>query len=307
MTKEKNLHPRRRQGALLLLTLAALLVSCRFGPERAGQQERAGQANEAPAVTDSTRIVSLNGTVSEILVELGLEKNIVGTDVTSTYPASLQDKPKVGHNRNISAEGVLSLQPDLVLATEEELDPALRSQFESAGPRVITFDHEYSIEGARALIRDIADSLGLEEKAIPVIDGLTSEADSATHRIDTAAGRPKVLFIYARGTGTMMVAGENTQVGQMIELAGGQNAVKGFEDFKPLTAESLVKANPDVILLFESGLQSLGGMEGLLKVQGIAQTNAGKNRKVIEMDGQLLTGFGPRLGQAVGELARGIH
>src|SRR3546814_14071921 len=96
----------------------------------------------------------------------------------------------------------------------------------------------------------------------------------------------------------MMVAGENTQMEQVIHMAGGQNAVRGFEDFKPLTAESLVAANPDVILLFDSGLDSLGGMEGLLKVRGIAQTNAGKNRKVIEMDGQLLTGFGLRLGKA---------
>ena len=104
-----------------------------------------------------------------------------------------------------------------------------------------------------------------------------------------------------------MVAGQRTQLDEMIKLAGGENAVSGFEDFKPLTAESLVAANPDVILLFDSGLSSLGGIDGLLEVQGIGQTNAGKNRKVVEMDGQFLTGFGPRLGEAILELAKKIH
>src|SRR3546814_10521282 len=116
-----------------------------------------------------------------------------------------------------------------------------------------------------------------------------------------------VFFIYARGTGTMMVAGQLKQLDEMITLAGGENAVSGFEDFKPLTAESLVAANPDVILLFDSGLSSLGGIAGLLEVQGVAETNAGKARKVVEMDGQFLTGFGQRLGKAILELTKKIH
>jgi iron complex transport system substrate-binding protein len=93
---------------------------------------------------------------------------------------------------------------------------------------------------------------------------------------------------------------------KMITLAGAENAATGFNDFKPLTAEAMVAANPDVILLFDSGLQSLGGIEGLLKVPGVAQTNAGKNRKVIVMDGQLLTGFSPRVITAIKELSQKI-
>lgn len=296
----------------LLAVLSLLASACGPGETRAGQDKFSGDEpaasleDAAAELTAETRIVSLNGTISEILSALGLEENIVGTDVTSTYPSSLAEKPKVGHNRNISAEGVLSLQPDLVLARAEELDPVLKSQFEAAGVQVLAFDHEYSVEGSKKLIRDVAASFNLDQKAKVVIAGLDRDLDSARQYIDTVS-RPKVLFIYARGTGTLMVAGENTQVEQMIELAGGQNAIEGFEDFKPLTSESLVAANPDVILLFDSGLASLGGMEGLLKVQGIAQTNAGKNRKVIEMDGQLLTGFSPRLGKALAALAQGIR
>lgn len=99
-----------------------------------------------------------------------------------------------------------------------------------------------------------------------------------------------------------MVAGQKTPLDAVINLAGGVNAAQGFDDFKPLTPEALLEANPDVILMFDSGLQSIGGVEGILKIEGIAQTNAGKNKKVIAMDGQYLSGFSPRLGDAVLEL-----
>jgi iron complex transport system substrate-binding protein len=113
----------------------------------------------------------------------------------------------------------------------------------------------------------------------------------------------KVLFIYARGAGTMMVAGQETPLDKIITLAGAKNAANGFKDFKPLTTEALVAANPDVILLFDSGLESVGGVNGLLKVPGIPQTTAGKQQKIIAMDGQFLSGFGPRVLEAVKELS----
>ncbi len=106
------------------------------------------------------------------------------------------------------------------------------------------------------------------------------------------------------GTGNLMVAGKNTSVDKMISLAGGINAFSDFEDYKPLTPEALVAANPDVIVMFESGLKSMGGLDGIMQVQGMAQINAGKNKKVIEMDGQYLAGFGPRVGKAIVELSR---
>jgi iron complex transport system substrate-binding protein len=112
----------------------------------------------------------------------------------------------------------------------------------------------------------------------------------------------KVLFIYARGAGTLMVSGTGTPIASMIQLAGAKNAVTDFADFKPLTAEAMVAANPDIILLFDSGLKSIGGIDGLLKVPGIAQTNAGRNRSIVSMDGELLSGFGLRLPQAIREL-----
>lgn len=255
---------------------------------------------------DSAKIVSINGTVSEILVDLGFENNIVGVDVASTYPESLKEKLKVGHSRQISAEGVLALAPDVVMATTKDMNPELASQLRNAGVQLFLFDHEYSPEGTKVLIRSIADSLGRKAKGDSIINFL--EADLAKgNAVAKSEPKPRVLFIYARGTGTMMVAGQDTQVEKMIVLAGGENAVSDFTDFKPLTAEALVSANPDVILLFDSGFSSLGGEGGLLEVQGIEQTNAGKNKKIVEMDGQFLTGFSQRLGKAILELKEKIH
>lgn len=256
-----------------------------------------------PRTDDPIRIVSLDGTVSEILCDLGLQSHLIGVDVTSTYPESLKSLPKVGHNRNISAEGVISLKPTLVLTTENAgTKPEVVEQIKAAGIKVISFQQEYSIAGAKKLIQDVATTCQVGSKAKPLIKKL--DADLAL--VKKAMNSPKVLFIYARGTGTMMVSGRGTQVAKMIELAGGVNATPDFENYKPLTAEALVTANPDVILLFDSGLQSLGGNEGLLKVQGIAQTNAGKNGRIIDMDGHLLSGFSPRLGKALQELAQKI-
>ncbi|MBS7564106.1 ABC transporter substrate-binding protein [Mucilaginibacter sp. Bleaf8] len=253
-----------------------------------------------------SKIVSVNGTVSEILAGIGLEKNIVGTDVTSNYPASLKAKPKVGHNRNLSAEGIIALQPDVVTGIATEVKPELAAQLKSAGIKLVLFNQTFSADGTRQLIREVAKAFGKPQGAEPLIQKLNTELAGAAKAAKVKT-KPKVLFIYARGTGTMMVAGEGTQMQHIIQMAGGTNAVTGFNDFKPLTPEALVGANPDVILLFSSGMQSLGGTAGLLNVQGIAQTNAGKNKRFVTMDGELLSSFGPRLGQAVTELAQKIN
>ncbi|WP_324679267.1 heme/hemin ABC transporter substrate-binding protein [Hymenobacter sp. GOD-10R] len=246
------------------------------------------------------RIVSLNGTISEILCQLGLQSQVVGVDVTSTYPGALTKLPKVGHNRNISAEGVLALSPTIVVGTTESLKPEVTSQLKSAGVTVQLFPQEYSVAGTKKLIQQVAAAFQASAKA----PALLKQLDADLAKAHKPAKSPKVLFIYARGTGTMMVAGQGTPLEKVIGLAGGQNAATGFTDFKPLTAEALVAANPDVLLLFDSGLESLGGKAGLLKVPGIAQTTAGRTGRVVEMDGQLLSGFGPRLGLATSELAR---
>ena len=249
------------------------------------------------------RIVSANGTLSEILVGLGLENQIVGVDVTSTYPASLEKLPKIGHNRSIAAEGILALNPDVIVYTDQSmLSPAVVKQLNSSGKKLVAFKHEYSKDGAIKLIREVGAYFNANAQAEKIVKAL--QADLA--KIPAPANPKKLLFIYARGTGTLMVSGTGTSLDKMFALAGHKNAVSGFTEFKPLTAESLIVANPDVLVLFSSGLESLEGMDGLLKVPGVANTNAGKNRRIVAMDGQFLTGFGPRLGKAAIELSQKV-
>lgn len=264
----------------------------------------AGLALARPAMAaPAPRIVSLNGTVSEIVCDLGRQAQLVGVDVTSTYPAALAKLPKVGHTRIISAEGVLAQNPTLVVGTTESIKPDVAAQLASAGVRVELFKQVYSVEGTKQLIRQVAAAFGASAQVPALLQKLAAQLT----QVRKPAKAPKVLFIYARGTGTLLVAGTDTQAARIIELAGGQNAATGFADFKPLTAEAVVAANPDVLLLFDSGLSSLGGQAGLLQVPGVAQTTAGRTGRVVEMDGQLLTGFGPRLGLAAAELAKQLQ
>ncbi|MFA6150436.1 MAG: ABC transporter substrate-binding protein [Chitinophagaceae bacterium] len=246
------------------------------------------------------KIVSISGTTTEILCALGMQDQIVGVDVTSTYPEAMTKLPGVGHNRSMSAEAIIALAPSIVIGVDENVKPELVEQLKSAHIRVLLYNLETSVEGTKKLIKGIADSLEKSDKVQEIVNGIDADLKEKV----ALSKKTKVLFIYARGAGTMMVAGEKTSSNAMINLAGGENAVTGFEDFKPLTPESLLQANPDVILMFTSGLESLGGMEGLLKVPGVAMTNAGKKKQVIEMDGQFLTGFGTRLGKAVAALSK---
>lgn len=248
------------------------------------------------------RIVSLNGAISEMLCSLGLEEQIAGVDVTSNYPVSLKKKASVGHNRNISAEGILALRPTLVLGVKDELKPEILEQLRQAKVNIQLLQQDFSPQGTRNLLQQVAKATNTIAKG----NQLISNFDKEMAALKIAPNGKKVLFVYARGSGFMTVCGTGQSPDQMIRLAGSSNAMTGFEGFKPLSAEALVAANPDVILLFESGLQSVGGVDGLLQVPGVSNTNAGKNKKIISMDGQFLAGFGLRLPQAIFQLNKKI-
>lgn len=253
---------------------------------------------EERSAADVQRIVTVSGTATETVAALGFADRIVGVDVTSTYPPSMAGLPKVGHDRNIRAEGVLSLSPELVVAGAWQLDATVKGQLQQAGERVVTFTLEYSVEGAKSMIRSLADSLGVPDRA----EALVRTIDKDVQGVQPLPTAPKVLFIYARGAGTLMVAGKGTPMHHMIELAGGRNAMTDFEQFKPLTPEALIAADPDAIILFDTAMDGFQGEEGVMKVPGMAATTAGKNRSFITIEGGLLSNFGPRVGQALAYL-----
>jgi iron complex transport system substrate-binding protein len=244
------------------------------------------------------KIVSLNGSITEIIAALGFLNQLVGVDVTSNYPDSVNMLPKMGHNRNINIEAIIAADPDYVYCYSDGIKPEIQSQLQAAGIEIKTFDEPKDLGGVHKLIQGVAAALGATDKSAILQKIL--EADVA--QLKALSDTPRVLFIYARGAGTINVGGAGTGVDAMITMAGGKNAAADISGFKPYTAEAAVKANPDVILLFDSGVESLGGIDAVLALPGLQQTNAGKLRRIYAMEGQLLSGFTPRTGKALLQL-----
>jgi iron complex transport system substrate-binding protein len=247
------------------------------------------------------KIVCLSGAITETVRALGMGKNIVAVDVTSVWPKEVEQLPKVSRNRSVSAEGITSFRPDLVLSPEGDLSREVLSQLRSVGINVIQIRQDYSVAGASAFIKKIAGILGRKEIGEALAKKTEVAIQTALRQRKTGKS-PKVLFVYARGSGIMSVSGKGSHIDAIIQLAGGKNAIQDFSDFKPYTTEALVKANPDVILMFDFGLSSLGGKDAVLRMPGVSYTNAGKNKKIIEMDGPLLINFSTRLPEAIKEL-----
>lgn len=272
---------------------ASVLVAVYSCKKAEGDKTENKPEVNAETPKSNNKIVTLNGGITEIVAALGHEKEIVGTDVTSTYPESLKATAKdLGHVRSMTIEPIMAVSPTLILASDKDINPELMGKIKSSGIKTEVFKQEFTVDGTKKLIADVAKAIGNTD-----YQKLNDKIDADLKQIQPIAKKPKVLFIYARGN-MLMVSGKNTPMASLIELAGGENAVNDFEDFKPLTPEAVVKANPDVLFFFTSGLQGAGGNEGALKMPGVSQTNAGKNKKIIAMDGGLVSGFGPRLGEA---------
>ena len=262
-------------------------------------------ASENPGAAE--RIVTLGGTITEIVFALGAGERVVGVDASSSFPDAANRLPKVAYHRRLSAEGVLSLSPTLIIATTEAGPPEALGQIENAGVRLLVLPHEATVDGAVSMMHGIAAALDVRETGAALVRNLEKDLARVESSIPRTRTRARVLFLYARGQGTLMVAGRDTGADTMIGLAGGANAVRGYSGYKPLTSEAAVAAAPDVILLMDRGLESIGGAQGLWRLPGLALTPAGKQGRVAAMDGLLLLGFGPRLGQAVLELNRALY
>ncbi|QIH34389.1 ABC transporter substrate-binding protein [Sphingobacterium sp. DR205] len=255
------------------------------------------------------RIITLNSSLTETIYGLGLGDRMIATDVTSISPKAAAALPRVSKNRSVSAEGLLSFKPTLVLANEGDVANAVIQQIRGAGVKFIAVKPNYSAAGALRYIRDVADAVGEPSLGKSLASRTKLSLDhtlALVKKENKGKAVPKVLFLYARGTGTMSVAGKGSSLDAMINLAGGKNAIQEFSDFKPYTTEALVQANPDIILLFDFGASSLGGKEAILKLPGMRITNAGKNERLLVMNASLLVNFSNRLPDAILELHRGF-
>jgi len=255
------------------------------------------------------RIITLNSSLTETIYGLGLGDRMIATDVTSISPKAAAALPRVSKNRSVSAEGVLSFKPTLVLANEGDVANAVIQQIRAAGVKFVAVKSNYSATGALRYIQEVADAIGEPSLGKSLVSHTKISLDhtlALVKKENKGKAVPKVLFLYARGTGTMSVAGKGSSLDAMINLAGGKNAVQEFSDFKPYTTEALVQANPDIILLFDFGASSLGGKEAILKLPGMRITNAGKNERILVMNASLLVNFSNRLPDAILELHRGF-
>lgn len=255
------------------------------------------------AVEDASRIVSIGGAVTEILYALGLEKQVVAVDVTSLYPPrALAEKPNVGYMRALSPEGVLGLNPSLVLATEGSGPKEAVAVLQAAKVPFVMVPDPYSGEGIVEKLRLIAAATGTQERGACLAARVRADLASVATLRKRIEKPVKVLFILSFVNGRAMVAGSHTAADGIIKLAGGVNAVESVAGYKQLADEAVVTAAPDAILMMSHAGPSVPD-EVLFANPAIAETPAGKAKKVIRMDGAYLLGFGPRTADAIHDLA----
>jgi iron complex transport system substrate-binding protein len=260
---------------------------------------------------EARRIISIGGAVTETFYALGAQGELVGADTTSLFPQAATRLPSVGYARSLSAEGVLSLRPTLIVANEDAGPPAVLRQLEAARVPLVLLDGGHRFEGTLARTQRLADLCGRIDAGQTMVARLQQEWAAGRERVaQLGKGRaaPRVLFVLSHSTAQMRVAGRDTGADAMITYAGGINVLgTAFEGYKPLTPEAVIAAAPEVILGTDQGLEAAGGVTGLLNAPGLAQTPAGRARRVVSLEALLLIGFGPRMPQAVTALADAIH
>ena len=256
------------------------------------------KAGNSPA----QRIVSIGSAVTEIIYALGEEARLIARDTTSTYPKEAQSLPDVGYMRALSAEGMLSTDPDLVILMDGSGPQNTLDVIKATSVPITFVPESYSVEGIITKIKVVGRALNVDEKARILIEETKKNLKTAISNAHQQNNKPRVLFILSSNADRLTVAGQSTGADAIITLAGGSNIMKGFHGYKPVTPEALLDANPDLILMMDRpGLDKAAAT--VLNNQAIALTPAGQNKALIRMDGSYLLGFGPRTAQAISELS----
>lgn len=256
----------------------------------------ASLAHAAPA-----RVVGLGGPVTEIVYALDAGDRLVGADASSIYPPAAHQLPKVGYYRSFSIEGVASLKPDLVLASDQSGPPQALEQLRKLGSPVVLLPSEPNLQSLDQRIMGVAKALELEARGTALVQKIHAELKA----IQPAAAKPRVLLISSH-TGKLQGAGDDTAAAAMLKLIGATNVLASQQGYKPLSAEAAVALRPDVIVTGNMSVDASGGLAAFLAQPGLAATPAARGKRVIVMDDLLLLGFGPRLPEALRQLQTGI-
>ncbi len=299
-------------GTLLVL-LALGAAAPIYNPAPAAHASHSDAVAVAPS---PMRIVALNGDVAEIIWALGLGNDVVGTDLSATYPAAAARLHNIGYQRQLTAEPILALKPSIIIGTPDAGPPSVISQLRSSGVRVVIIKSGDTtitgnlIQAVQGRIAEVAAALGVVaagQRLDKVVGAQIAAAEALAKR---ATSRPRVVFMLVQAqANTYLIAGKGSSFSTLITAAGGVDSAgaSGIFGYVPLTPEALVKARPDILLVFKSGAASVGGMAGLLKLPGVSLTPAGRAHRVLIYEDDFLGNMGPRTGQALAQLVHGLH
>jgi len=246
--------------------------------------------------SNPSRITVAGGSITEILYFLNEEDKIIAIDVTSNYPKDVKKYPSIGYVRNLSAEGILSLNPTLIIGEDDMGPQNVINQINRTGVEINILTEKHSSEGIIEKIQCIGEIIGRKDKANHLIKHKIlpkkielDELSQLLKDLDI-----KVMFILNMDSGSPIVGGRETSADGFIEMMGVKNAFNSFEGWKPVGIESIIKASPDYILISNRGAHSFGNIEMLNNHHAIKHTPAAKNNNIIALDGMEMLGFGPR-------------
>lgn len=222
------------------------------------------------------RIISVNGTVTEIIYSLKLENQLIAVDSTSYFPKQASSLPNVGYQRTLATEGILTFKPTLILGLESAGPPATIQNLKDAGILLRLFPEEFKLETPANRVLEIGKLLGKEKQATVLAKSINEQIQN----LKINKSNLKVLFIYSRNPSSVFISGTGTAAHAMIELSGAKNAVNEFSEYKPLTSEALIKANPDIILMPEKSALGFGGEKAIWEINGMEFTRARKRKKL---------------------------
>ncbi|MDO4636596.1 MAG: helical backbone metal receptor [Lautropia sp.] len=259
---------------------------------------RLAWAKAEPAVT---RVVSLGGSLTEIIYALGAGGLLVGTDASSLYPAQARQLPQVGYYRAVSVEGVASLKPDLIIAAAESGPPQALEGLRRLGLRLELLPLTPALPDLQSRIAKVGALLGHADAASALIERIRQQVASATR-----VKRPARVLVISTHAGRLQGAGRHTAADSLLQLLGAVNLLAdSHQGYQSVSAEAIAALQPDAIVTSQLSVRE-GGVNTLLARPGIASTPAARNRHVVVLDDLLLLGFGPRVGEALQQLGDGL-
>lgn len=268
----------------------------------------------APAGAEGARVVGVGAAVTEIIYALDAGERLVGVDTQSIHPPQATTLPQVGYVRQLSVEGLASLEPDLIIAASDAGPPQAVARIRELGVRLVLAEPAHSIAEAAERIRVVANALGLPERGEAMATSVQERAEAASaHYLQVAEGgaqqrKPRVALFLGRGAGSPTAAGADTVGQAMIDLAGGENVFADMRGFKPVSAEALIAAAPEVVVVTAHMIDQAGSLENLVAtLPGLALTPAAATGRVASMDIVELFSFGPRLPDAISHLGAVLH